>query len=114
MSPRPIEWLLRRKAFFAIVVPYIALSVSIVTFIGVYNTRTDQIELELELQAIHARERAEEIAEDTARELAQSCLDRLQARRDADEILLTIAASLPPRTRDTITALVRARAPLEC
>lgn len=100
------SWLKKRKAFFAIVVPYIALAIAAVAAIGVYATRADQAEV----RAVISAERAARAIE------AQqaSCLDRRQARADSDEIFLIIAASLPPATGARIETLVRARPAVEC
>jgi hypothetical protein len=107
------SWLGRRKAWLAIVVPYVALGIASAAAIGVYSTRADQAQVrseQAEVRADLANNRAA-----LALELqAASCLDRKQAQQDTDQILLTIAAALPPSVRATLTALVSARPLITC
>jgi hypothetical protein len=99
-------WFARRKVWLAIIVPYLALSISVVAVIGVYTTRADQAEV----RAALASERASR-----ALELQQaSCHDRQTARADNDEILYLIAASLPVPRGDALRALINARPPVIC
>jgi hypothetical protein len=100
------SWLGRRKAWLAIVVPYVAFGIASAAAIGVYSTRADQAQVRAEL----ANNRAA-----LALELQNaSCHDRKQAQQDTDQILLTIAAALPPSVRATLTALINARPPITC
>jgi hypothetical protein len=106
-------WIARRKVWLAIVVPYVALAISVVAVIGVYTTRADQAELRAtaaQLRADTANDRAQRALELQA----ASCLDRQQARQDGDEILLTIAAALPVATGETLRNLISARPPIDC
>jgi hypothetical protein len=97
----------------AIVIPYVALAIAVVAIIGVYTTRADQAEVRAtaaQLRADVADDRAQRALELTA----ASCLDRQTARLDGDEILLTIAAALPPQVGETLRNLIAARPPINC
>lgn len=110
------SWWDRHKARVLIVVPFVALSIAAVALVTSQQTRAEQAEVKAEQAAVRVRQAQLQIDLNEAA-IKQSCIDRQQARRDGDEILLTIAAGLmatSPRIGEQLKDLIEARPPIEC